>query len=61
MVRPRIISPTLVRSTDSITNSMIVSKSKKRIKRVEKTRTMDVFIKNAFGIKNRSIYIAKII
>ena len=57
-MRRRIRSATLVRSTNHITNSRIVKKSKKRTKRVEKTHTIGTFIKNAFGTKNRSIYIS---
>ncbi len=56
-MRKRIEMSELVRSTDPVVNSLIVRKSKQHRKRVEKTRTMGVFIKNAFGTKGRFIYI----
>jgi hypothetical protein len=56
-MRKRINEPKLVRSTDILTNSIIVRKSKRYMKRIEKTRAFGVFIKNAFGVKGRSIYI----
>jgi hypothetical protein len=55
-MRKRINSSTLVRSTDHETNSMIVRKSKRQIKRIEQHRTIGTFIKNAFGTPGRFIY-----
>jgi hypothetical protein len=56
-MRVRVSSSTLIRSSDPDLNSRIVRKQKQHRKRIEKTRTMEVFIKNAFGTKNRFIYI----
>jgi hypothetical protein len=57
MIRKRITTSKLVRSTDHTTNSKIVRKSKQQMKRIESTRTIGTFIKNAFGTKGRFIYI----
>lgn len=56
MTRNRIKKPQLIRSTDGALNSQIVRKSKKRIKRIERTKTVERFIHNAFGTKGRFIY-----
>lgn len=56
-MRPRNNSPCFVRSSDHVTNSQMVRKNKKHRRRIEKTRTVGVFIKNAFGTKDRFIYI----
>lgn len=56
-MRKRITTPELVRSSDEKVNSRIVRKAKQRRRRIEKTRAVGVFIKNAFGTKGRSIYI----
>lgn len=57
-MRPRITEPTLVRSTDIATNGKIVRDSRRHGRRVERTRAIGVFLKNAFGTKNRFIYIS---
>jgi len=59
MKRLRIKEPTLVRSSDIKTNSLIVRKSNKRRQRVEKTKVIERFIKNAFGTPGRFIYCNK--
>ena len=56
-MRPRIKDSTLVRSTDLVTNGKIVRQAKRHGKEVEKTRSVGVFLKNAFGIPGRFIYI----
>ena len=56
-MRLRITKPELVRSSDPHVNSRIVRKSKQRGRRIERTRTVEVFIKNAFDTKDRFIYI----
>jgi len=57
MSRVRVTQPVLVRSTTPEINSRIVRKSKRLIKRIEKHRAVGVFIKNAFGVKGRFVYI----
>jgi hypothetical protein len=59
MKRQRIKGPTLVRSSDLETNALIVRKSNQRRRRVEKTRTVDRFIRNAFGTPGRFVYCSK--
>jgi hypothetical protein len=59
MKRPRIQGPTIIRSSDLETNALIVRKSNQRRKRVEKTRVVERFIKNAFGTPGRFIYCNK--
>lgn len=56
MKRNRITKPTLIRSSDLKTNSLIVRKSNKRIRKVGKNNTTDRFIRNAFGTPGRSIF-----
>lgn len=58
-MRIRITEPTLVRSTDYVTNGKIKRDARRHMKKVEKTRALGVFIKNAFGTKNRFIYISQ--
>lgn len=56
-MRKRITTPTLIRSSNQERNRRIVHKAKRQIKRIEKTRAVGVFLKNAFGTKDRFIYI----
>lgn len=56
-MRPRISKPQLVRSSDHTTNSKIVRKSKRRHKRTKNTRTSGTLIRDAYGVKGRTIYI----
>lgn len=57
-MRPRITEPTLIRSTNSATNGKIVRDARRHGKKVEKTRAIGVFLKNAFNTKNRFVYIS---
>lgn len=56
-MRQRIYQPVLVRSTDPTRNSKIVKKSRQLIKKNKQNRAEGTFIKNAYGVKGRSIYI----
>ena len=56
-MRKRIKQPRLVRSTDHATNSKIVKRSKQLMKNNPKSRAVETFIKDAFGIKGKFVYI----